>query len=407
MLVGIMIAAICIVIAIIMFSLPNSRSAQVQSFNEAVERYYQEERPFVVDGQWTGEAGQVGRAPGSLVFWEDYYAQYEVRGTHDLVPGSSATYITLIPSYNESQPPGAEFKVYLGQRLGWLNFTRPYEFRQNVSEPIDCELWKCRGCPNDPGDRDTCTRRDLEILCREAHNAEAHYEGRAPCDQGPRECGTCHYQRWAVNLCAVVDVDVENRTVNLSSTKFSCRYPFGVENNVYSTSIPHTRNPTTGVVNSSVVLQIRSSNDPYIIMQEMTSGSFDFGWPRVAQNGVGISMLTVAGAVGVPSLILLFVALLQRAADNRIWPEDPTDFHSTIAMQIRQQQQQQLQQQHNALPRPGHDGRQNPLQPHQNEPPPMGYHAAAAEGEPAEGQPVAQQHPAEDGDIEMQSRRVR
>lgn len=175
---------------------------------------------------------------------------------------------------------------------------------RTVSSAVTCDQSTCTialGC--DPYDS-KCDTRGLNIACQVRYGNSAYYVGTSSCDMG-HECGICRYAAFLSGICLVVTPMFEqdpSAGYVFDRSGLSCYYPFGNDDFRYDhygdSADAINRSLRSGEsIPLQVSLQIRSNNDPFIFLQQVTKGvgsvpeeSTTYAIPAM-MIGIGIGMI--------------------------------------------------------------------------------------------------------------------
>ena len=274
------IGPILIIVGIVLVVSPNNREENVNRYNQAIFDFAEES---AVVAAWSGTATQGSGRPNIPL--SSVTRPVTVQGNTDGVePGVSTLQEGSMSSFVD--------RAGLTYRMQWTGtgpstIQRNFPFTSTKSTDIRCSRNACDQWCSDDSDR-RCGQGSLLAECRRLYNDQATYTPERTNCEGREVCGQCNYQVYASTLCAVVDV--RGTAVTESAQKFSCYYPFGVNDNAYSATQPAF---TGGEYVRSVNIQMRSSNDPFVVLQEVTQGEMDFGLTRAQQTSLGLACLVI------------------------------------------------------------------------------------------------------------------
>lgn len=135
-----------------------------------------------------------------------------------------------------------------------------------------------------------CSYGHMEDSCRDRFGSGARYYGGSCSSRG--DCGRCEYDAPLSQVCAVVSA---TQPYSRDGRYRSCFYPFGEQDQNYASN---TLNPST------IEVQVRKSDDPFLVLQRVTDGSNDFGISAETQRNAGIACLVI-GIVLVALMIVV------------------------------------------------------------------------------------------------------
>lgn len=144
----------------------------------------------------------------------------------------------------------------------------------------------------------TCTMNHMREMCQARHGATARYVGTHGRCGLNEQCGVCEFQTERLHTICIVTLastGFGRRAGGRDNRYRSCFYPFGDQDHKYiadNSSAPF------------VEVQVRSSNDPFLVLQRVTEGTNNFGDMKSRQTNIGIACVVVGAVLAVVSLIL-------------------------------------------------------------------------------------------------------
>ena len=279
------IGPVLIIVGITMLASPNNRSENIQAYNRAVANF-EEESGLI--SRWSGSVTQGSNRPDYSLSTATRVVP--VQGNIDNVRDGTSTFQQATMSSFVSQP-GLTFKdMSWGSGSGPSSFTKNFPFEGRQQSEVRCSQEACVDDCFDSYDRE-CSDSSMRDECRRLYGNGATFISNGYDCEGSEVCGRCEYQAFASTLCAVVEIS--GNQITESASKSSCYYPFGNADNQYTATGLSVQN---GVYQNSVTIQLRSSKDPFVILQELTEGRMDFGITEADQRSMGVTAL-IAGII--------------------------------------------------------------------------------------------------------------
>ena len=238
---------ILLIVGIVVLVTPNSRGADVDEYNAAVDAY-----DISLADTWT--PGTIASASTSVVT-----VPINIVGSDEDVEDASSRYVR---AYLNSQPSPVSYAI-----AKIAAFARSPTYSQTRTQTGRCRYDSCVN-----GNGVTCP-------------TNSNWNGPYRCSEG--DCGTCTYTVYLTTYCVAVK---DSGSLFVEDTSTTCFYNSDA---VYSTTSP-----------SSVEFQVRQKDDPYIALQRITEGSDDFGITRAQQTVSGV-VLIVIGCVMITCICVL------------------------------------------------------------------------------------------------------
>ena len=154
----------------------------------------------------------------------------------------------------------------------------PVELTRPASKNIECTIGSSSVC----GTRSCCTPSAMQSKCLTVRHPSSSsainfVATEATCFLG-ETCGKCEYNQFISSVCFVLVWDSALGWVR-DTTKNSCLFPFDLEGQLYADP------------NEGANIFLRLSNDPFIIMQELTSGTMTLAETKTMERSGGRGML--------------------------------------------------------------------------------------------------------------------
>eukprot|EP00759_Apiculatamorpha_spiralis_P049754 PhF_6_TR4444/c0_g1_i2/m.6016 len=247
--------------------LPNNRASDVQKYNDAVNTFFA--------GDYQAMQASAFMADGvNLTFRTQGVA---ISGKKDGVfgNGTSAFFTTIMTQTGSSGGTAAKRNVSVISTLRGASIG----FQVQYSPVIEVySTYYCR-----PTFGSTCVVVTT-LDCPSGYDDAYDNQGKTLCYDGSA-CGRCVGIRYINKACFIVTNN--NGKWVPQPNKIGCSYPWTNVDHDYVKAKP---------AQSTITMQIMSSTDPYIILQDLTKGSNDFGFSSETQHAGGIAMIVI-GAI--------------------------------------------------------------------------------------------------------------
>jgi hypothetical protein len=268
---------IMIIVGIVMVSAPNNRESQVQAYNNAIASF----NTNVFSG-WSGTIAntQAQQATMSIT------VQGNMEGIN---PGESSVMTAGV----STQPNSVTFAF---DQLSESFSSSPGYVNANVNY-ISCSSAYSTA-------NQYCSSSSMQSKCRSQYGSGAIYSG-GGCYQSSGSCGYCSYNTYLQSFCVVVTQSANNGDWQQSSNMRSCQYPFSSSSyqNYGSSSV------------STIPFRVYSSSDPYLVLQQQTEGTNNFGLTRAQQTSIGLGL--AAGGGVLTAFVIFGIVVIARMISGR------------------------------------------------------------------------------------------
>ena len=277
---------ILILVGVIVLVAPNYREDHVQKFNNAVRAYPNTSAVLYATKGTISTGGDVLPLTVNI----------DIKGNHEgVVPNAQSMVLTSTKDIDVTRRGQTVSLRYMDQQT-LIEIPSISAYTKLYSDA------KCTSSYASSRYSDICYASDMERYCNSrSTKCRAMYTGPDSCRVG-YPCGQCYWYEQPKSLCMVIEKYFDGW--HRSAIKSSCDYPF---NGKQATECGGGMN--------MLPLQLRSSDDPYIILSDVTKGDMDFGITKEEQRRLGVLLLGL-GAVFTVAMVCV-IACVFKAMQSR------------------------------------------------------------------------------------------
>lgn len=272
-----------IIVGIVMVTAPNNRASQVQAYNDAIASFNTN-----IFAGWSGTIGNVNSQQQTM--------SIDVQGNTDGInPGQSSVMtagITTQPNsvtfaFNNLAQSFSSMPGYTNTNINYISCSSQYSSANQY-----------------------CSSSSMQAKCRSQYGSGATYNG-GGCYQSGGSCGYCSYNTYLQSFCVVISQSGSSGAWQQSASKQSCQYPFtSSSDQVYGSYSP-----------STIPFNVYTSSDPYLVLQQQTEGTNNFGLTRAQQTTIGLGL--AAGGGVLTAVVIVGIVVVARMVSNR-QPSQPS-----------------------------------------------------------------------------------
>lgn len=283
-----------IVLGILLLVNPSDRESLLAKYNAAAASFRTNDATTMLQS-WNGSIGLVG----------GIVAQQAVTVIGSTQGVDGAVSVVLSSAVPSDAAGRSSVTFQFSKNVIEQRFVRVVEWNRTVQTQLQCTNVYCTSGANcEAGQSFSCSTAAMRRMCADIAAPSLSYVyapapnvGGADCLSSNANCGECSYGVFLTSYCVVMQktnvtlppadkVPTQGVGYDVYATEStlmkSCRYPFAAESQLYR---PQRSAPL------SVPFVVYLDGDPFVVLQELTKGTMDFGATTAQQRGAAIGLI--------------------------------------------------------------------------------------------------------------------